>query len=40
MEVSDKTDDQTGSVLSKDAKAVLQEAKIIARWRKKPFYIS
>jgi hypothetical protein len=40
MVANDKTEDQTGSTIPHDVKTVLQEAKVIARWRKKPFYIT
>jgi hypothetical protein len=40
MEKKGKKRDQSSKTLNREAKQVLQEAKIIARWAKKPFYIS
>lgn len=31
---------KVGNVLDKEAEQVLQEAEILARWNKRPFYVS
>ncbi|MEE8323327.1 MAG: hypothetical protein V3R57_06875 [Candidatus Bathyarchaeia archaeon] len=40
MKQKSKKRGQASKKLSKGAEQVLQEAKIVARWAKKPFYIS
>jgi hypothetical protein len=36
----ERTTEQDEQSLNKEAKRVLQEARVIARWAKKPYYIS
>jgi hypothetical protein len=40
MDENGKTKDDANKTLQNGADQVLQEAKIVARWAKKPFYIS
>jgi hypothetical protein len=40
MDEKGTTTDHANKTLQSEADRVLQEAKIVARWAKKPFYIS
>jgi hypothetical protein len=40
MSYKDEKKDQSNRTLNREAEQVLHEAEIVARWAKKPFYIS